>query len=170
MLSFRKKTAPILLATTVIEVGVNIPEAGLIIVENSERFGLAQLHQLRGRVGRGGSDATCVFLYEDGLTETAKKRLKILYESSDGFEIAKKDLEIRGPGEILGTRQSGDIQLKFSNLVNDYELVIKVVAFVNTVYKKSSRNPKGFSAILKETNISTVVNRWRNGRFLIDGT
>ncbi len=170
MLSFREKRTSILLATTVIEVGVNIPEAGLIIVENSERFGLAQLHQLRGRVGRGNMDAICIFLYEEGLTETAKKRLKILYESNDGFEIAKKDLEIRGPGEILGTRQSGDIQLEFSNLVKDYELVMRVVAFVNKVINNSSCVAEDGDAIFDDTSITSLINRWRNGRFLVDGT
>ena len=115
-------------------------------------------------------EAICIFLYEEGLTETAKKRLKILYESNDGFEIAKKDLEIRGPGEILGTRQSGDIQLEFSNLVKDYELVMRVVAFVNKVINNSSCVAEDGDAIFDDTSITSLINRWRNGRFLVDGT
>jgi len=97
----------ILVATTVIEVGVNVPEATVMVVEHAERFGLAQLHQLRGRVGRGAAKSNCVLLYQAPLGETAKARLQILRETEDGFRIAEEDLRLRGGGELLGTRQSG---------------------------------------------------------------
>jgi ATP-dependent DNA helicase RecG len=97
----------ILVATTVIEVGVNVPEATVMIIEHAERFGLAQLHQLRGRVGRGSDQSSCILLYNAPLSETGKERLKVMRDTEDGFIIAEKDLELRGAGEILGTRQSG---------------------------------------------------------------
>ena len=107
MAAFAEGSARILVATTVIEVGVDVPEATIMVVEHAERFGLAQLHQLRGRIGRGEKPSTCLLLYGDGLTETARSRLKILRESEDGFRIAEEDLRLRGAGELLGTRQSG---------------------------------------------------------------
>ena len=97
----------LLVATTVIEVGVDVPEATVIVIEHAERFGLAQLHQLRGRVGRGGERSTCLLLYSAPLGETAKARLAIMRESQDGFRIAEEDLRLRGEGDLLGTRQCG---------------------------------------------------------------
>ena len=105
-----------LVATTVIEVGVDVPNATLMVIEHAERFGLAQLHQLRGRVGRGAAESTCYLLFEEPLSEIAKARLKVVYESNDGFEIARQDLAIRGPGEFLGARQSGVPMLRFADL------------------------------------------------------
>ena len=113
----------ILVATTVIEVGIDVPEANLIIIENAERFGLATLHQLRGRVGRGNSASFCILIYDYPLSAIAKERLKIMKESSDGFEISEKDLELRGGGEILGTKQSGEQNFIFINLPQDQELL-----------------------------------------------
>jgi ATP-dependent DNA helicase RecG len=98
----------LLIATTVIEVGVDVPEATIMVIEHAERFGLAQLHQLRGRVGRGSGRSTCLLLYKGPLGETAEARLRILRESEDGFRIAEEDLRLRGEGDVLGTRQSGD--------------------------------------------------------------
>ncbi len=112
---FRKKEVQLLVATTVIEVGVDIPSTTLIIIENAERFGLAQLHQLRGRVGRGQEQATCVLLYDTPLGDTAKQRLDVMRRSNDGFEIAREDMRIRGAGEMLGTRQTGAIQFRIAN-------------------------------------------------------
>jgi ATP-dependent DNA helicase RecG len=115
----------VLVATTVIEVGVDVPNASLMVIEHAERFGLAQLHQLRGRVGRGAVASVCVLLYTSPLSETGKSRLKAMVETTDGFEIARRDLEIRGPGEFLGARQSGDALLRFANLEEDAGLLAR---------------------------------------------
>jgi ATP-dependent DNA helicase RecG len=103
----------------VIEVGVDVPNANLMIIENSERLGLSQLHQLRGRIGRGDKKSSCVLLYGKKLSDLAKQRLKIIYETDDGFEIAEQDLKLRGPGEFIGLRQSGLPSLKISDLSRD---------------------------------------------------
>ncbi len=113
----------VLVATTVIEVGVDVPNASLMVVEHAERFGLSQLHQLRGRIGRGSVASTCVLLYGDALSDTGKARLKAMLETQDGFEIARRDLEIRGPGEFLGARQSGAALLRFADIAQDTELL-----------------------------------------------
>jgi ATP-dependent DNA helicase RecG len=107
MARFAEGTARILVATTVIEVGVDVPEASVMVIEHAERFGLAQLHQLRGRVGRGSERSICLLLYKGPLGDTAKARLAILRETNDGFRIAEEDLRLRGEGDVLGTRQSG---------------------------------------------------------------
>ena len=112
-----------LVATTVIEVGVDVPNASLMVIEHAERFGLAQLHQLRGRVGRGAVASVCVLLYTPPLSPTARDRLRAMSETSDGFEIARRDLAIRGPGEFMGARQSGDALLRFADLVEDTALI-----------------------------------------------
>ena len=113
----------VLVATTVIEVGVDVPNASIMVIEHAERFGLAQLHQLRGRVGRGAVDSTCVLLFEEPMTDTARARLKVIYETTDGFEIARQDLLIRGPGEFLGARQSGVPLLRFADVERDVALI-----------------------------------------------
>jgi len=100
-----------------------VPNATLMAIEHAERFGLAQLHQLRGRVGRGAEESTCFLLFEEPLTDTAKARLKVIYENTDGFEIARQDLIIRGPGEFLGARQSGTPLLRFADLERDVDLI-----------------------------------------------
>ncbi|MBN8493254.1 MAG: ATP-dependent DNA helicase RecG, partial [Burkholderiales bacterium] len=114
----------LLVATTVIEVGVDVPNASLMVVEHAERFGLSQLHQLRGRVGRGSAASVCVLLYAPPLGETGKARLKAMLDTHDGFEIARRDLEIRGPGEFMGARQSGDALLRFADLAEDNALLL----------------------------------------------
>ena len=113
----------VLVATTVIEVGVDVPNASLMVIEHAERFGLAQLHQLRGRVGRGADESVCVLLFEEPMSLLAKARLKVIYENNDGFEIARQDLSIRGPGEFLGARQSGMPLLRFADLERDVALI-----------------------------------------------
>lgn len=113
----------VLVATTVIEVGVDVPNASLIVIEHAERMGLAQLHQLRGRVGRGQTASTCILLFSEPLSEISKARLKVIYENTDGFEIARQDLAIRGPGEFLGAKQSGIPMLRFADLQNDIHLL-----------------------------------------------
>ena len=123
MARFLSGEMAVLVATTVIEVGVDVPNASLMVIEHAERFGLSQLHQLRGRVGRGSVASVCVLLYTAPLSETGKARLKAMRETGDGFEIARRDLEIRGPGEFLGARQSGAPLLRFADLVQDEALV-----------------------------------------------
>lgn len=123
MEEFKKGSLNLLVATTVIEVGVDVPNSSLMVIENPERLGLAQLHQLRGRVGRGSVASHCVLMYKTPLTKTATKRLAVLRESNDGFVIAEKDLQIRGPGELLGTRQTGLAELKIADLVRDSHLI-----------------------------------------------
>lgn len=123
MAAFASGRAKILVATTVIEVGVNVPEATIMVIEQAERFGLSQLHQLRGRIGRGSGKSTCILLYQPPLGETSTRRLQTLRESDDGFEIAEKDLEIRGAGELLGTRQSGLPKFRFGGLEERPDLV-----------------------------------------------
>jgi len=121
--SFKAGRLDLLVATTVIEVGVDVPNASLMIIENAERMGLAQLHQLRGRVGRGPVESTCVLLYAAPLTPIARDRLAVLRDTNDGFEVARRDLELRGPGELLGTRQTGLMQLKVADLSRDADLL-----------------------------------------------
>ncbi|GAA0206850.1 ATP-dependent DNA helicase RecG [Kangiella japonica] len=120
---FKQNELDILVATTVIEVGVDVPNASLMIIENPERLGLSQLHQLRGRVGRGSVESHCVLLYQQPLSNNAKARIQVMRDTNDGFVIAEEDLKLRGPGELLGTRQTGDVGLRFADLVRDAELV-----------------------------------------------
>ncbi|SFJ74521.1 ATP-dependent DNA helicase RecG [Methylophaga sulfidovorans] len=124
MSAFKSGELDMLVATTVIEVGVDVPNASLMVIENAERLGLAQLHQLRGRVGRGQVESHCVLMYHAPLSENGQARLKCLRESNDGFVIAQRDLEIRGPGEVLGTRQTGLPQFRVANLLEDQELLL----------------------------------------------
>lgn len=123
MAQFSANSLQLLVATTVIEVGVDVPNASLMVIEHAERAGLSQLHQLRGRVGRGAAKSTCILLYQNKLSETARARLKVIYESNDGFAIAQADLNLRGPGEYLGTRQSGVPMLKIADLNRDADLL-----------------------------------------------
>ena len=126
MLAFKAGRLQVLVATTVIEVGVDVPNATLMVVENAERMGLAQLHQLRGRVGRGAEVSTCVLLYRAPLSQLARERLNAIRETNDGFEIARRDLELRGPGELLGTRQTGLAQLRVADLMRDADMLPRV--------------------------------------------
>jgi len=123
MNQFKAGNADLLVATTVIEVGVDVPNASLMVIENAERLGLAQLHQLRGRVGRGEIESHCVLMYHPPLSENGQSRLTCLRETNDGFVIAQRDLELRGPGELLGTRQTGLPQFRVANLMDDQDLI-----------------------------------------------
>jgi len=120
---FARGDIDVLVATTVIEVGVDVPNAALMVIEHAQRFGLAQLHQLRGRVGRGAAQSYCVLLYDEPLSAPARERLKVIFETTDGFEVARRDLQLRGPGEFLGARQSGLPMLRFADLDQDADLV-----------------------------------------------
>ena len=131
MRAFKEGAIDLLVATTVIEVGVDVPNASLMIVENAERLGLAQLHQLRGRVGRGAAASSCVLLYQAPLSALARQRLDVLRQTSDGFLIAEKDLELRGPGELLGTRQTGLAAFRIADLARDAGLLPQVHALAD---------------------------------------
>lgn len=148
MQSFYEGKIQILVATTVIEVGVNAPEASLIVIENPERLGLAQLHQLRGRVGRGNHQSYCILLYQSPCSEVANARLRIMRESQDGFYIAQADLMLRGSGEILGTRQTGDLQFKAADLIRDE----KILKEMPEIAKKLTTLPA--------TYLDDIIQRW----------
>jgi ATP-dependent DNA helicase RecG len=126
MRRFKEGRIQLLVATTVIEVGVDVANATLMVIENAERMGLAQLHQLRGRVGRGSHMSSCLLLYRSPLSQLARRRLAVMRETNDGFEVARQDLELRGPGELLGTRQTGLAQMRVANLMRDADLLPKV--------------------------------------------
>lgn len=138
MAAFSAADLHLLVATTVIEVGVDVPNASLMVIEHAERMGLSQLHQLRGRVGRGAAKSTCILLYQNKLSETARARLKVIYESSDGFAIAQADLDLRGPGEFLGVRQSGVPMLKIADLNRDAALLENAKALAEGLLKDYS--------------------------------
>lgn len=140
MQQFKENKLHLLVATTVIEVGVDVPNASLMIIENPERLGLAQLHQLRGRVGRGQVASHCVLLYHSPLSKTAQKRLGVLRESNDGFVIAQKDLEIRGPGELLGTKQTGLADFKIADLIRDQKLIPEVQKIARYIHENHPQN------------------------------
>jgi len=146
MKSFKDGGLDLLVATTVIEVGVDVPNSSLMVIENPERLGLAQLHQLRGRVGRGTVASHCVLMYKSPLSKTAIKRLAVLRESNDGFVIAQKDLEIRGPGELLGTKQTGLADLKIADLLRDAHLIPEVQQHAYLIWKK---HPQSAQAIIQ---------------------
>lgn len=126
MRAFQQGETNVLVATTVIEVGVDVPNASVMIIENAERLGLSQLHQLRGRVGRGAIASHCLLLYQNPLSELSKKRLSVMRETTDGFKIAERDLELRGPGEVLGTRQTGELSFRVADLMRDSDVLSKV--------------------------------------------
>jgi len=148
MAEFKAGDIDLLVATTVIEVGVDVPNASIMIIENPERLGLAQLHQLRGRVGRGAVESQCVLMYQSPLSKTATKRLGVLRESNDGFYIAQRDLEIRGPGELMGTRQTGMAELRIADLVRDAALIPQVQNIAETLWNDYP------------SHAQAMINRW----------
>ncbi|MCO6413130.1 MAG: ATP-dependent DNA helicase RecG [Thiogranum sp.] len=155
MAAFKQGDIDVLVATTVIEVGVDVPNASLMIIENAERLGLSQLHQLRGRVGRGTAVSNCVLMYRSPLSAMARKRLAVLRETGDGFEIARRDLELRGPGEILGTRQTGMVQFRIADLLRDQDLLDKI------------DQASGYLLEHCQDNVKPIIRRWlgRSARF-----
>lgn len=152
MESFKVGELHLLVATTVIEVGVDVPNSSLMVIENPERLGLAQLHQLRGRVGRGSVASHCVLMYKSPLSKTATKRLAVLRESNDGFVIAQKDLEIRGPGELLGTKQTGLADLKIADLLRDADLIPEIQQQAYLLWKQHP------------DNAAALIDRWLGSR------
>ncbi len=151
MQAFKAGDIDLLVATTVIEVGMDVPNASLMVIENAERLGLAQLHQLRGRVGRGSQESHCVLMYHPPLGQLAQARLGMMRESTDGFAIAQKDLELRGPGEVLGTRQTGEVQFRIADLVRDRELVPQVQALADELLRD-------------EDLVQALIHRWLGER------
>ena len=164
MAAFAGGEKRLMLATTVIEVGVDVPKATLMVIEHSERFGLAQLHQLRGRIGRGGGSSTCVLLFGEPLSDTAKERLKTLYETSDGFEVARRDLAIRGPGEFLGLRQSGVPTLRYCDLERDALWIERAVAFGAQCAAAEQSGPQLATLGVTTSALEALVARWAAGR------
>ena len=152
MRRFKAGDIDLLVATTVIEVGVDVPNATLMVVENSERMGLSQLHQLRGRVGRGTIASSCVLFYKAPLSELAGERLGVMRETTDGFKIAERDLELRGPGEVLGTRQTGVMQLKIADLVRDADLLPEVIRLSDELIQKYPQR------------VEPLIKRWLSGQ------
>jgi len=138
MQRFVRGETDIMVATTVIEVGVNVPNASVMVIENAERFGLAQLHQLRGRVGRGADQSYCILMTGEKLSYNSRNRIKVMCETNDGFVIAEEDLRLRGPGEIDGTRQSGDIQLRIADLVQDVEILVAARRAASSVIEEDA--------------------------------
>jgi len=150
MLEFKAGNLDLLIATTVIEVGVDVPNASLMVIENAERLGLSQLHQLRGRVGRGSTKSFCVLLYQKPLSETGTERLNVLRDSTDGFVIAQKDLELRGPGELLGKRQTGNVGYYLADLIRDEQLF----AIAQRLAKHLIADPT------RKADVSQLIHRW----------
>ncbi|MCB1723350.1 MAG: ATP-dependent DNA helicase RecG [Chromatiaceae bacterium] len=136
MAAFKAGGIDLLVATTVIEVGVDVPNASLMVIENAERLGLSQLHQLRGRVGRGAQQSHCVLMYHPPIGGIAQERLGVMRETTDGFEIARRDLEIRGPGEVLGTRQTGEMQFRIADLLRDQDMVADVQVLADRLLRE----------------------------------
>ena len=145
---FKEGKIQLLVATTVIEVGVDVPNATLMVIENAERMGLAQLHQLRGRVGRGQYESSCLLLYRAPLSPLARERLAVMRNTNDGFEVARRDLELRGPGELLGTRQTGLTQMRVADLLRDADLLPKVQAAAESLLRDWP------------PNIAPLIRRW----------
>ena len=148
MRRFKDGEIQLLVATTVIEVGVDVPNATLMVIENAERMGLAQLHQLRGRVGRGRHESSCLLLYRAPLSAHARERLAVLRDTNDGFVVARRDLELRGPGELMGTRQTGLAQMRVADLLRDADLLPKVQIAAQTLLKDWP------------SNVAPLIRRW----------
>ena len=148
MAAFKAAEVDLLVATTVIEVGVDVPNASLMIMENAERLGLSQLHQLRGRVGRGAVESSCVLLYKNPLGQKGRRRLDIMRSTNDGFVIAKQDLEMRGPGEVLGTRQTGLMEFRVADLIRDADMLAEVHALAAQMLQR------------RDKNIALIMQRW----------
>ena len=148
---FKNGDTQFMVSTTVIEVGVDVPDADIMIIENAERFGLAQLHQLRGRIGRGKKQSHCILLHNESIGDIAYQRMDILKESTDGFFIAEKDLIIRGPGEIMGSQQTGVIPFKYTDLMRDSSFLEETKVIAEKIYKED------------KVNSNKLIQRWLSG-------
>jgi ATP-dependent DNA helicase RecG len=162
---FVKGETQIMVATTVIEVGVNVPNASVMVIESSERFGLSQLHQLRGRVGRGADQSYCILLSGNKISREGKTRLQTMVATSDGFEIAEVDLKLRGPGDLMGTQQSGVLQMKIADLIKDSDLLKKAREIALDLIKldpalslpKNKVILEAYKALVKHKNIWNYI-------------
>ena len=159
MQRFSEGLTHILVATTVIEVGVNVPNASVMVIESAERFGLAQLHQLRGRVGRGAEQSYCILMTKDELSRDARLRMDTMVRTNDGFEIAEVDMELRGPGDVLGTQQSGVPDLKMADLLRDREILSTARYIANRILEDDPELSSPAHAILKDTLKRAVSGR-----------
>jgi ATP-dependent DNA helicase RecG len=159
MQRFSEGTTHILVATTVIEVGVNVPNATVMVIESAERFGLAQLHQLRGRVGRGGEQSYCILMTADEISKDSRLRMDTMVRTNDGFEIAEVDLELRGPGDVLGTQQSGVPDLKMADLIRDREILTAARYIANRILTDDPDLDQPQHAVLNSTLKRAVAGR-----------
>jgi ATP-dependent DNA helicase RecG len=154
---FLKKEFQILVSTTIIEVGIDFPNANVIIIENANKFGLSQLHQLRGRVGRGDKDSTCILMFKSNLSENAKKRINILKESNDGFYISEEDMKIRGFGDILGFKQSGIKNFKLADPVQNSDLFLLAEKEIRRI-ELNNEDIKKFKPLIKLYDRADIIN------------
>jgi ATP-dependent DNA helicase RecG len=159
MRQFVEGKTQIMVATTVIEVGVNVPNASVMIIESAERFGLSQLHQLRGRVGRGAEQSFCILMSGEKLSQGSKKRLSTMVRTNDGFEISEVDLELRGPGDLMGTQQSGDLDLRIADLVKDGPLVALARDKARDILKVDPRLERPEHYLLKKEAIKRLKDK-----------
>jgi ATP-dependent DNA helicase RecG len=155
--NFLKKKFQILVSTTIIEVGIDFPNANVIIIENANKFGLSQLHQLRGRVGRGDKDSTCILMFKSNLSENAKKRINILKESTDGFYISEEDMKIRGFGDILGFKQSGIKNFKLADPIHNSDLFLLAEKEIRRI-EMDNDNISKFKPLIKLYDRADIIN------------
>jgi ATP-dependent DNA helicase RecG len=162
MKRFVEGKTQIMVATTVIEVGVNVPNASVMVIESAERFGLSQLHQLRGRVGRGSDQSYCILMSGNKISQEGKTRLETMVKTNDGFEIAEVDLRLRGPGNLMGTQQSGVLKLKIADIIKDNKLLKVARDSANQILKKDPNLEKSKNQIIKRTlsSINIESNIW----------
>ncbi len=164
MKRFVEGKTDIMVSTTVIEVGVDVPNASVMIIENAERFGLSQLHQLRGRVGRGAEQSYCILMSGDRLSNEGRKRLEIMVKSNDGFEISEADLQLRGPGDIRGTRQSGMLDFRIANLAKDGELIAATRRIAEEILATDPHLTHPGNSLLRQQLLRISKNKEHYGR------
>ena len=161
MARFEKGETQIMVATTVIEVGVNVPNASVMVIESAERFGLSQLHQLRGRVGRGAEKSYCILMSGSKISDDARTRLEAMVRTQNGFELSEIDLQLRGPGDLMGTQQSGTLQLKVSDIVKDVDILYQAREAAELILKQDPE-----LALPEHQGIRATLNRLLRGNLL----
>ena len=160
---FVNNKTQILVSTTVIEVGVNIPNASVMMIESSERFGLSQLHQLRGRVGRGNDESYCILMTKDNLSNDAKTRTDTMVQIDDGFKLSEVDLKLRGPGDVLGTKQSGILKFKIADIINDHDILANARDCVSEILSNDPKLKSPSNSLIREyiSQSGKSKNLWR---------